>query len=254
MVLAGCSSTSTSSVSTTTPSVHASGSPVAPGAPAANAGPDLSLFPAVATPFDQAPAALQTAWGGLGAISIIPGKDVFNSMPAVPTLANQTDGAVPDSDAQAWAVSLYREGALSIFAEAHGDAALLGVVQSEFATNVDVENTLTQGGTVSDPPCDQYPTRLVLRPVSEADRTFFMNAQQGVGSAKYIFVATYSATGTCATTGTLNGRTSTLYSFDNSVAVFLPGDPRDLGPLGTMFYVEALGPCQKAGAPADVFR
>jgi len=215
-------------------------------------GPDLSLFPDQATPIDQAPTNLQSVWRSLGPIAVIPGKNIFDHMPPVPRVVNLTAGAVSDTDAQAWGLSLYREGALSIFAEAHSDANLLGAFQADAATNADVISTLVTGGTVDDPPCDQYPTQLTLRPVSQADRDFFTAAHKAFGQPTYIFTATFTATGVCATTATLNGKTTTLFSFDNRVVAFAPGEPRGIGPLGTMFYLDATGSCTESGAPTDV--
>ena len=135
-----------------------------------------SDWPDQDTPIGQASAQLQMAWDPYG-VTIIPSRDVFDSMPAVPTVLNETGGALSDAQAQEMGLAYYRTDALWGWADAHDQMKFQLYLSNQGYLNTAAGEAESAGDSVIDPVCVLYPIKLAIVPVDQSIVTF----EGGVG-------------------------------------------------------------------------
>jgi hypothetical protein len=149
--------------------------------PRATYGP-MDYLPNFDTPLTGASDLLQKAWKPYQ-VKTIPGQHTLDHLPPTPAVANQTNGAVPDSVAKHWADALVRTLGWARWAGAAGQSDFLPHLGQALSLDRAV---FDRGGTYALPDCAVTPTSLALAGINP-DRSRVSH---------YAFLATFA--GPCA--------------------------------------------------------
>jgi hypothetical protein len=216
-------------------------------APVVGAGDPCSSV-AVTTPLEQVTAACQAVWWSYGVTAVPPTNEpALERVPAAPTVANMTRGAVSNAAAQRWANASNRDSGWWQWAQAHDQLFVLRhLVGPSMIPATEVE-ALQNGGTVEQPACNLYPISWKLFAVGADGKAYFARRHLQTDAA-YVFVVVY--TGPCSETLRDSlGHPSTLVDFTENTTVFSPGVLRADPVLGDIWFADAGGNCQDPSGP-----
>lgn len=230
-ILSACTATPPPAGSAATPSASVapspSSSPVIPADP----------FPAHDTPLTQAPADLQAAWRPYG-VSIIPGRDLLDSIP--PLAPIHAAGDVTVAEGRQVVTALFRANALYGWADAHAQARLRPRLAGQVYLVGKAGFAIAEGRSVIDPPCAIYPTAVTVRRLdATTNRAMAALAQSATGG--YEVRASY--TGPCEiTVRAQDGTTSVLDTIPTAILV-ATGPVRNDPLLGEIFFADTAAIC-----------
>jgi hypothetical protein len=200
------------------------------------------------TPLEQVALACQQRWSSYSVSEVPPSNELaLEHVPAAPTVANMTGGAVSDTTAQHWADASNRDSGWWQWAQGHDQLFLLRhLVGPALIPAAEVE-TLQYGGTVDQPACNLYPLRWTLFPVGPDGRAYFARKNLPSDDA-YVFVVVYS--GPCnEILRSSSGARTTVVDFTENTTVFSPGVLRNDPVLGDIWFADAGGTCQDPKGP-----
>jgi hypothetical protein len=235
------------------------GTPTATATPSASATfapvPPYSDYPATDTPLASAPAALQAAWqpiltsgGSDPAKAIIPGEEVFANLPPPPMITNGTKGALTDAQVQLVVASDWRARALYTWAVAHGQTGLLNVIVNN-NEDAATKTALSQGGTVVDPACDEFPTaETVIRDDAAVDKWLADGSGTGASSGALAIFVNIAEGANCAELVTVNRRTTSVAVGAQPFRGVQGGVEQNGSPLGDLYYTRAVASCSTTNA------
>ena len=236
-----------------TPTIRASAGGGGGGGGTGVAGPDVAACKGVTknTPITSAPPACANAWLSYQ-VSVVPPYDFLTTanIPAPPAVANHTSGAVGDADAQRWAEAFNRQSAWYGWAEAASQARFITTkLEASYLLTGPEATVLYGGGTVQQPACSLYPSKLALYALDSTAATFFL-AHGHASAGKYVLLATFPAP--CTITGTdASGRRVPVADNTSPVTIAFAGvlvaDPV----LGEIWKTDVAASCGDAGAPSS---
>ena len=215
-------------------------------APAAAKGPCWAVTTTTALT-DVAPAC-QQRWSSYGVTDVPPPDELtLEHVPAAPTVANMTGGAVSDATAQHWADASNWDSGWWKWAQRYDQLFVLRhLVGPALIPAVEVE-ALQNGGTVDQPDCNLYPLSWKLFPVDAGGRAYFARKNLPTDDA-YVFVVVYS--GPCSeTVHSAGGESTAVVDFTEDTTVFSPGVLRADPVLGDIWFADAGGNCQDPSGP-----
>src|ERR1035437_760935 len=157
--------------------------------PSAAAGAWASV--ATTTPIEQGPAACATVWAPYG-VTKVPPANLTDATPAAPTVVNETNGAVPDSQIATWILASNRDSLWYRWAEANDQATLLPHLGKLSLDPRSELQAMASNEPISQPDCPLSPTNLKIPSIRPEDLRFFTSRGQTVSDA-YVFAGTYSA-------------------------------------------------------------
>ncbi len=212
--------------------------------PSAAAGPCASVQ--TTTAIDQVPAACAALWAPYG-VTKVPPANLTDSTPAPPPVANATNGAVSDADAQSWALASNRGAVWYRWAEANDQPGILGRLGNvSLVPSAEIE-ALNAKGTVSQPDCAIFPTRVALFEISPDDKRFFSSLGQVIDVSASL-VATYPGPCTISTTSS-TGQTRPIASYSSTGTTFFAGSIQEDPLLGKVWFTVGASNCGVRGAP-----
>jgi hypothetical protein len=247
VAIAGCSSLSHGTTSTK-PSTSLTIPTPATGEAGATSLPNPSDWPEQDTPISQASTQLQMAWDPYG-VSIIPSRHVFDSIPAVPTVLNETSGALTQAQVQQMGLAFYRTDALWGWADAHDQMKFQLYLSNQGFMNSAPGRAESQGQPVNDPSCDLYPVDLAVVPVDQSVVSF----EAGWGyqvSAHYALVERYK--GPCSVTASTSSGPQILVSWQWPALILETGTSRTDSVLGWVWFAESARTCPASNMPTPV--
>ncbi len=200
------------------------------------------------TPLSKVPSACQTLWTPYG-VSDVPPMNLFDHLPQVPNVTNNTNGTISNSTARSWSVALFRGQALWQWAERYDQVAFFQRIASPSELPQSEATLLGSGISIVDPNCDLFASSLKLEPISAADASFFEVISGMTTTAKYAFVATLDApsNGNCVTYGIdQSGKKSDYFSFSSPVVLLEAGHFRRDSVLGVIWNSDADTNCNVA--------
>jgi hypothetical protein len=226
--------------STASPTSHSTTAP----RPSAAAGACASV--ATTTPIAQVPAACAALWAPYG-VTKVPPANLTDGTPTTPQVVNATQGAVSDAQLAQWILASNRDSLWYRWAEANDQPKLLPHLASMSLYPVAELRALAANEAVIQPDCALFPTKVILFPLTTADRQFFMSQGESV-SDSYAFVSSYP--GPCAITAlTPAGQTITIASYPTPGVTFFASHLVSDGVLGPLLFADGAGNCNDRGAP-----
>ena len=156
------------------------------------------------------------------------------------TVTNATGGAVSDAEAQSWAAALSRAGAWEYWADNNDQPSLLNLILAPSLQNPMELTDMHAHAVFNEPAGCTYPTHVTVEPMGADGQAYFIHRGQSPASA-YVLVTTYAP---CTATVTVNGSTSTFFSFTSSNDTTLQaGALKNDAGLGEVWYVDGFGGC-----------
>lgn len=210
--------------------------------------PNPSDWPEQDTPIAQASVQLQMAWDPYG-VTIIPSRHVFDSVPAVPTVLDKTNGALTQAQAQQMGLAFSRTDALWGWADAHDQMKLELYLSNQGFMNSAPGRAESQGEPVNDPACDLYPVDLAVVPVDQSVVSF----EAGWGyrvSARYALVEQYKAP--CSVTASTSSGPQVLVSWQWPALILETGTGRTDSVLGWVWFAESARTCPASNMPTPL--
>ena len=245
ILLASCTGTVTSATNKASPTPATIPTPNQPD-PNVAAVPNAADWPQQDIPFAQASAQLQQAWAAYG-VTIIPSRQVFDNVPAVPTVVNKTNGALTQAQAQQMGLAYYRTEALWGWAAAHNQMKLQLYLGNEGFLNTDIGAAERKGLAVQEPPCALYPIRLALVP-ADASITSFLKALGYTVSSPNALVQDYKTP--CSVTAMTSAGTQNVHEWPLGLILDIEtGSVRQDPVLGLAYFGEADRECPQSGYP-----
>ena len=189
-------------------------------------------FPPHDLPLAQASASLQRLWRYY-AVTVIPGRDVLNSIRPVTRFTDDALGTVSETTAGQWAVDLNREARWLQWALENDQRDFIGYLRQE-PYDGRLDELLRSGAHVHVPDCLTY---------SDASRLVQVNPIDPLvryGHIDTVWVVHYP--GPCAITATLpGGNVETLFTAPSSGTIRLvPGFSRSEQVLGSLWISRAV--------------
>jgi hypothetical protein len=200
------------------------------------------------TSLEQVALTCQQRWLPYGVTEVPPSNELaLEHVPAAPTVANMTGGAVSDATAQHWADASNRDSGWWQWAQGHDQLFVLRhLVGPSLIPAAEVE-ALQTGGSVEQPACNLYPLSWKLFPVGADGRAYFARKNLPIDD-QYVFVVVYS--GPCSETlRSSSGAPTTIVDFTEDTTVFSPGVLRGDPVLGDIWFADAGGNCQDPMGP-----
>lgn len=245
LAVAGCGTSSPSH----TP--HGSGgvqsSDVAASAAAVETTADPSIFPSTDTPIASASPALRAAWQPYR-VTTIPSRHIFDNIPAMPPIQNDTNGQLSDAEAAEYEAAFFREAALEKWADGHGETFLRSQLLGSTLQNTPVDAALAAHQTLETPDCEFFPTAVSIWPVDDATRSF-LAAQHSPTQGRNMLALNFAKCSAEATDR--NGDRYQIYSFAGIDVTLLSGAVNKDRVLGSVFVADAGASCGSPGAPAQ---
>ena len=224
------------------PSATASASPT-PGVGATyQAHNGSSQFPSQDTPINSLPASSQDLWAAaLGGVDgSAPGQGIFKNEPPLPPVKNSTEGGLSNAAAQKYVLEFWKTVSLEQWAERTGNLTLAEALTPAEMDPV-VQDALSQGGTVSDPNCNNFPDAVNVVKVDSAVKTW-LGAETTRG--QYALVVTFNAVSNCNMTLTIAGKDQVVSRSRGSVGASLLGSvEQDTPPLGQVVIIDGVANC-----------
>ncbi len=218
--------------------------PTAIARPSAAAGPCASVT--TTTAIAEVPPACAALWAPYG-VTKVPPANLTDSTPSAPPVVNGTNGAVSDADAQAWALAANRTAVWYRWAEANDQPSLLGRLGHPSLLPPAELQVLATNGTVAQPDCAIFPTKVALFAIDTEANRFFTSVGQIV-SGGFALAAKYP--GPCTITSvSASGQVQTIASFPQAGVTFFAGAIRDDALLGRVWFTVGAGNCAQRGAP-----
>jgi hypothetical protein len=184
---------------------------------------------------------------------IVPGLDAFSGEPALPTINEPLPSGLSQAGAQKLVTDLWKTFALQVWAMKNSDTGLLNAVDPAWVNqfgNGDPE-VLSEGGDVSEPNCDWYPSAVTIVATSSVSAW----VASGVGAAPspdpWSVVLEYRGATQCVVTDTVSGSTSTVSAAGPSVNFLEEVDDTSGAPLGDYARVDSGANCGAATAVAE---
>ncbi|MDQ2960816.1 MAG: hypothetical protein M3R48_07170, partial [Candidatus Dormibacteraeota bacterium] len=198
------------------------------------------------TPIADVSPACAALWSPYG-VTKVPPANLADGTPVPPAVVNETNGAVSDAQANAWALADSRGSRWFQWAEANVQPGLLGHLGIVgLVPGVEMQ-ALAAGNSVVQPECAVFPTAVRLFPLQAADVPFFATLGESVGVG-YVFVDSYPAN--CSVTAvTPDGQSKVIESYPTASRTFNPGYLAADALLGTVWYVNGGANCGNPGAP-----
>ncbi|MHB8719669.1 MAG: hypothetical protein ACYDAC_12395 [Candidatus Dormibacteria bacterium] len=212
----------------------------------AAAGPCASVR--VTTAIAEVPPACAALWAPYG-VTKVPPVDLLQGTPTPPPVIDETNGAVPQATADAWALALNHAGMWSQWSEANLQYQLTLHIEGPQVVNVQIDQLLRAGTAVIDPPCDEFGVSYHLRPV-DADLSRFLQQYGERTAGRYAFVL--DLPGPCVIEmAKPDGSRQNLYSAPGPLTSLVAGRLVSDAQLGTLWFVDAGGLCTRPGAPSS---
>jgi hypothetical protein len=164
-------------------------------------------------------------------------------------VVNGTNGAVSDTQAQAWALAANRAGVWLQWSEANDQFALTSRIEAAQVENAQIDQFMRQGISVIDPSCDLFAEQYRLFPMRAEGSAFFASFGETARDA-YVFVEHYP--GPCSISGRdAQGHTRTLLSTQSATVSISAGVVRRDALLGQIWFSDGAAFCSDRGAPID---
>ncbi|MGH7723133.1 MAG: hypothetical protein ACRENL_09945, partial [Candidatus Dormibacteria bacterium] len=150
--------------------------------------------------------------------------------------------------AASWAFASNRGSVWYRWSEANSQPKLLAKIGKISLLPPQELQVLDAGGTVSQPDCAIFPTKVGAFEVGPAGVAFFSSLGQSVTGGS-VFAATFP--GPCSILATApNGQTSTIASYPTTGVTFFAGHVIDDPLLGRIWFTDGAGNCEQRGAPS----
>ena len=206
------------------------------------------------TPLAKAPQACQELWTPMG-VTEVPPMNLFDHLPAIPPVINDTNGAVSESNAHTWALAYFRTQVLWQWAERYSQISFFSKLASPAELPQQEANVLGNGSYIQDPACDTFPTSLRLVPVTSANAVFFETVSGMTTSSKYALLSTLSPVNghNCVVYAVTDaGLRSPYSSFSTPLVVIEAGSLETNSVLGNIWSSDAITSCSAAYASSLV--
>jgi hypothetical protein len=240
VMVASCAPATPSSTASPTP--HATAAP----RPSAATGPCASVM--TTTPIGQVPAACAVLWAPYG-VTKVPPANLTDATPVPPPVVNGTHGVVTDAVARRWAQASNRAAIWYRWAEANDQPKVLAKIGVISLIPTSELQVLAANGTVSQPDCALFPTRIAEYQIGADAMHFFGSVGQHITGGTAL-VDTFP--GPCTVTATTaTGQSQTIASYPASGITFFAGHDQTDPVLGDVWFTDGAGNCGARGAPVE---